>query len=175
MVALHIGRTFAYAAAAALAAGGCSRAPGKSSVKDAAEYRAGLFATTARINVYLDTHSPANSKRRELAAAVAALARPYDALAAEARPLEGKTGDKVYGVVAAKADDGNLCAGNLAAALNAGAGSPGAAAALDGALRDWAAFNDELAAMASSQGDTYSPRRWWRAPAWRRAAGGARL
>lgn len=92
-------------------------------------------------------------------------------LAAEAGPLQGKTGDAEYGAVAARAEDGVIVAGNLAGALAADpAKRPDAVSTLASAVGDWVAFNNELADDASAE-VPFGPNRWWESPPWRRALG----
>jgi hypothetical protein len=162
---------YAVVGVALAAAGGACRQPPPSSVKPAEAYRADLAGVTAQLNDYLAENSPDNTSREELHQTVGDIAHRYTKLAAEARPLRGKTGEPAYGVVAALADDGAIVAGNLAAAVTADpARHPEAAAKLAAAVADWVAYNDELAESASAE-TPFEPNPWWELPAWRRAQG----
>ncbi len=150
---------------------GCGRAKGPPQVKPAEAYRADLFAITEKINVYLSANTPEDTARRELQETVGALAREYAALAVEAGPLQGKTGEEEYGAVAAHAEDGEIVAGNLASALAADpAKKPSAAEDLAAAVGDWKTFNDELSSKATAA-VPFEVKRWWESPPWRRAQG----
>jgi hypothetical protein len=150
---------------------GCGKAKGPAQVKPAEAYRADLFAITEKINLYLSANTPEDTPRRELQETVGTLAREYAALAVEAGPLQGKTGDEEYGAVAAQAEDGEIVAGNLAGALAADpAKKPSAIDDLGAAVGDWKTFNDELSSKAS-RNLPFEARRWWEAPPWRRALG----
>ncbi len=149
----------------------CRGAKGPPQVKPAEAYRADLFAITEKINLYLSANTPEDTARRELQETVGALAREYAVLAVEAGPLQGKTGDDQYGVVAAQAEDGEIVAGNLASALAADpAKKPSAVENLAAAVDDWKAFNDELSLKATAD-VPFEAGRWWEAPPWRRALG----
>lgn len=169
-------RRWAFAAASVVgvvlaAIGGCRRPPPASAVKPAEAYRAELFEITAQLNDYLAENSPENTGREELQQAVGDFGRRYTKLAAEARPLRGKTGEPAYGVVAALADDGVIVAGNLAGAVTADpARHPEATAELAAAVADWVAYNDELAKNAPVE-TPFRANPWWELPAWRRARG----
>lgn len=150
---------------------GCRAAKGPSSVKSAPAYRADLFAVTKKINDYLSANTPEDTARRELQQTVGAIAHEYAMLAAEAGPLQGKTGDAEYGEVAAQAEDGEIVAGNLAGALAADPQKkPDAVSDLAAAVGDWTTYNDELVSRGGAE-VTFEPNRWWETPAWRRALG----
>lgn len=157
--------------ALAALSGGCGRSAPPSSLKPAEAYRGELYEITARLNDYLAENSPDNTGREELRQTVGDIAHEYTKLAAEARPLRGKTGEPAYGVVAALADDGVIVAGNLAGAVTADpARHPDATSRLAAAVADWIAYNDELAESASAE-TPFEPNPWWELPAWRRAQG----
>ncbi|UCH79419.1 MAG: hypothetical protein JSU81_05560 [Candidatus Coatesbacteria bacterium] len=161
----------AVGAALAAAGVGCWRPAPASSVKPPEAYRADLYAITARLNDYLAENSPENTGRAELQQMVGDIAHEYTKLAAEARPLRGKTGEPAYGGVAALADDGAIVAGNLAGAVTADPERHSEATAkLAAAVADWVAYNDALAESASA-GSPFEPNPWWELPAWRRARG----
>jgi hypothetical protein len=149
----------------------CRASKGPSSIKSSSAYRADLFAITAEINDYLAANTPDDTTRSELQQTVGVLAHEYAMLAAEARPLQGKMGDDEYGEVAARAEDGEIVAGNLAGALAIDpAKKPNAAANLVGAVDDWAAFNDELVSRSSAE-VPFESNRWWETPPWQRILG----
>jgi hypothetical protein len=153
------------------ACAGCRAAKGPSTVKAPSAYRAELFAITAKINDYLSANTPEDTARRELQQTVGGLAHEFAMLAAEARPLQGKTGDDAYGDVAARAEDGEIVAGNLAGALAIDpARKPNAAVNLVAAVDDWVTYNDELASHAAADAP-FEPNRWWEAPPWLRVLG----
>lgn len=150
---------------------GCRAAKGPSTVKPSSAYRADIFAITTKINDYLSANTPEDTARRELQQTVGAMAHEYAMLAAEARPLQGKTGDDTYGDVAAQAEDGEIVAGNLAGALAIDpAKKPDAATDLAAAVDDWATYNDELASHGTA-GAPFEPNRWWETPPWHRILG----
>ncbi len=150
---------------------GCRAAKGPPTVKSSSAYRADLFAITAQINDYLAANSPDDTARRELQQTVGAMAHEYTMLAAEAGPLQGKTGDAGYGTVAAQAEDGEIVAANLAGALAEDpAKKPTAVSDLASAVDDWATFNDEIASLSSADAP-FEPNRWWDTPTWRRILG----
>jgi len=110
-----------------------------------------------------------DTPRDELQQAVGKLAQAYPKIAAEAAPLQGKTGDPAYGAVAIDAEDGVIVAGNLASALAADpAKHADAAANLKDAVDDWVAFNDGLTRDGGEI--PFKPTRWWEDRAWRDAA-----
>jgi hypothetical protein len=146
---------------------GCRAAKGPSTVKPPSAYRADVFSITAKINDYLSANTPEDTARRELQQTVGAMAHEYAMLAAEARPLQGKTGDDTYGEVAAQAEDGEIVAGNLAGDP---ARKPDATTSLTAAVDDWATYNDELASHGTA-GVPFEPNRWWDTPPWRRILG----
>lgn len=159
------------ACAAWPALAGCRAAKGPPAVKPSSAYRADLFAITAKINDYLSANSPEDTARRELQQTVGAMAHEYTMLAAEAGPLQGKTGDAGYGDVAAQAEDGEIVAANLAGALAEDpAKKPAASSDLASAVDDWAAYNDEIATRGGADAP-FEPNRWWDAPPWRRILG----
>lgn len=150
---------------------GCRAAKGPSTVKPPSAYRADLFHITEKINAYLAENTPEDTQRRELQQTVGATAHEYAMLAAEARPLQGKTGDAEYGEIAARAEDGEIVAGNLAGALAVDpAKKPDAVPNLAGAVDDWVAYNDELASRDNADAP-FKPNRWWATPPWRRVLG----
>jgi len=150
---------------------GCRGSKEPSAVKSPAAYRRELFETTQKINDFLATNTPENTPRAELQQAVGEMAHEFTMLAAEAGPLQGKTGDAEYGAVAARAEDGVIVAGNLAGALAADpAKRPDAVSTLASAVDDWVAFNNELVDDASAE-VPFGPNRWWETPPWRRALG----
>jgi len=150
---------------------GCRASKGPEAVKPPSAYRADLFRVAEKINDYLAKNTPENTPPAELQQAVGEMAHEFTMLAAEARPLRGKTGDAEYGAVAARAEDGVIVAGNLAGALAADpAKRPDAVSTLAAAVDDWAAYNDELLNDASA-GVPFGPNRWWETSPWRRALG----
>ena len=154
---------------ACLAPGGCTGSKKPSGVKPASAYRADLRAATEKINAYLAHNTPENTPRDELQQAVGKLAQAYPKIAAEAAPLQGKTGDPAYGAVAIDAEDGVIVAGNLASALAADpAKHADAAANLKDAVDDWVAFNDGLTRDGGEI--PFKPTRWWEDQVWRDAA-----
>ena len=156
--------------AAALVIAACAGPKGAPSVKPASAFRAEVHATAAAVNDYLAAHDPGNTAREEIRQTLGDRAHDFTVIAAQARPLQGKTGDKEYGRVAARAEDGVIVAGNLAGAVAADpAKMKDARANLARAVGDWAAFNETLAGEAGG-GAPFTPRRWWEAPAWREAA-----
>jgi hypothetical protein len=151
---------------ACLGLGGCAGSKETSDVKPASGYRGDLCAATERINVYLAGNTPRNTSRDELQQAVGELARTYPKIAAEAAPLQGKTGDSAYGAVAIDAEDGVIVAGNLASALAADpAKHADAGSNLKTAVDDWVAYNEGLA----QDDGAFNPTRWWEKPVWREA------
>ena len=159
------------AAVATLSFGCRQTSPPPPAIKPAALYEADLVAVTTRINGYLAGHNPSNTPRGEIRDAVGTLAAAYGKIGAAAGPLRGKTGDIAYGVVASRAEDGLIVAGNLAGAVGTDpAANAEAPAILAGAMDDWAAYNDELATLPAVKLNGYHPRRWWLEPAWRAAA-----
>ncbi|HUV86401.1 MAG TPA: hypothetical protein VMX79_04750 [bacterium] len=154
-----------------LAFAGCRAVKGPSQIKAASAYRADLFHITEKINAYLAENTPEDTQRRELQQTVGATAHEYAMLAAEAGPLQGKTGDAEYGEIAARAEDGEIVAGNLAGALAADpAQKPEAVPTLAAAVDDWVAYNDELASRGNADAP-FKPNRWWETPPWRRTLG----
>ena len=159
-------------AAAATLSSGCRKAPAPPpAIKPATAYAADLVAVTTRVNTYLAGHNPSNTPREEIRDTVGTLAAAYGRIGAAAGPLRGKTGDISYGVVASRAEDGLIVAGNLAGAVGTDpASNAEAPAILAGAINDWEAYNDELATLPAAKPDGYRPQRWWLEPAWRDAA-----
>lgn len=157
-------RALCFGACLALVA--CAGSKEKSGLKPASAYRADLCAATEQINLYLNDNTPDNTPRDELQQAIGELARAYPKIAAEADPLQGKTGDSAYGAVAIDAEDGVIVAGNLASALAADpAKHADAAVNLKTAIGDWVAYNEGLRRDDGS----FDPTRWWEESAWREA------